>query len=227
MGPLRAEEARVLGSLLEKAMTTPDYYPLTVNGLLAACNQRTNRDPVVDYDHATVEPALGSLDRQGLIGVTRVSGGRVLKYLHHAGAALRVDDDQLAILAVLMLRGPRTPGELRSRTERYRSFESMANVEEVLRDLSVRDEPLVERLRREPGQKESRYRTLLTEAVDEVGEEPASPDLDGRVAQLEEKVELVLRHLGLDGPGSLTGCGLTQPGIVRPGDSKAQTAGDE
>lgn len=196
MEPLSPEEARVLGCLIEKAMTTPEYYPLTVNALIAACNQRTNRDPVVDHSEPTVETALASLDRRGLVGITRVSGGRTLKYLHHADAELRIDQEQLAILAVLLLRGPQTAGELRSRTDRYVSFASVAAVEETLRDLQDRDDPLVERLPRGPGRKESRYRTLLVGTGTMPG--APAPDLETRVAALEETVEMLVQRLGLD-----------------------------
>ncbi len=204
---LTDREARALGCLIEKAMTTPDHYPLTVNALTAACNQKSNRHPIVAYDEATVQAALASLDAKHLIGVTRVSGGRALKYRHHADEVLRVDAGQLAVLAVLLLRGPQTPGELRARTERY--VGAGRDVEEILRGLITRDDPLVEQLDRRPGQRESRYRTLLTtsaaeeieeRAEEEVGERaaPAGPDLEERLAALEGRVEALLRHLGLD-----------------------------
>ena len=158
MDVLDFEEARVLGCLIEKSMTTPEYYPMTVNALIAACNQRTNRDPVVDFGESTVAGALASLDRRGMIGITRVSGGRALKYAHHADTALRVDDEQLTLLAVLLLRGPQTAAELRARSERYAAFESVQAAEQRLGDLMRRDIPLVERMPKEPGQKENRYR---------------------------------------------------------------------
>ena len=195
MDTLNFEEARVLGCLIEKSMTTPDYYPMTVNALVAACNQKTNRDPVVEFDEATVDETLGSLDRRGLIGLTRVSGGRALKYGHHSGAALRIDDEQIALIGVLLLRGPQTAAELRTRTERYIAFGSVPDVEERLKDLTERDEPLVEHLEREPGQKERRYRCLLVEP----GAPPPAPvptDLEQRVAALEEALEQILRRLG-------------------------------
>lgn len=195
METLNFEEARVLGCLIEKSMTTPDYYPMTVNALVAACNQKTNRDPVVEFDEATVAETLGSLDRRGLIGLTRVSGGRALKYGHHTGTVLRIDDEQIALIGVLLLRGPQTAAELRARTERYIAFGSVQDAEERLTDLTERDEPLVEHLEREPGQKERRYRCLLVEP----GTPPAVPvpaDLEQRVAALEAALEKILRKLG-------------------------------
>ena len=192
------EEARVLGCLIEKSMTTPEYYPMTVNALVAACNQKNNREPVVEFDASTVADALASLDRRGLIGVTRVSGGRALKYAHHAGEALRVDDEQLALLGVLLLRGPQTAAELRTRTDRYVAFGSVQHAEERLQDLIGRDEPLVEHLEREPGRKERRYRCLLTEpAARPVSIEatPGERELEERVAALEQALAEVLRRL--------------------------------
>jgi hypothetical protein len=194
METLNFEEARVLGCLIEKSMTTPEYYPMTVNALVAACNQKTNRDPVVEFDEATVAETLGSLDRRGLIGLTRVSGGRALKYGHHTGAALRIDDEQIALMGVLLLRGPQTAAELRARTERYVEFGSVQNAERRLADLAERDEPLVEHLEREPGQKERRYRCLLVESS-APSAAPTPTDLEQRVAALEEALQEVLRRL--------------------------------
>ncbi|MGZ8754571.1 MAG: YceH family protein [Acidimicrobiia bacterium] len=194
MDTLDFDEARVLGCLIEKSMTTPEYYPMTVNALIAACNQRTNREPVVEFDESTVVEALASLDRRGLIGVTRVPGGRALKYAHHAGEALRVDNEQATLLAVLLLRGPQTAAQVRARTERYATFASVQAVEERLGDLMRRDTPLVDRMPREPGRKENRYRCLLVEAG-----ETAAPfrayDLETRVAALEDALQQVLRRL--------------------------------
>lgn len=192
--PLSPAEARVLGSLVEKAMTTPELYPLTANALVAACNQRSNRDPVVDYDEATVKAALRSLEDRGLAGMTRSPGGRSVKYVHRAAGALQIDDRQLALVAVLLLRGPQTPGELRSRTDRYPALTGPDAVDEALKDLIERDRPLVQRLSRSPGQKEHRYRCLL------VGDDPGraepvgGPSLEERVAALERRVEELERR---------------------------------
>ncbi len=152
-------ELRVVACLVEKQRTTPDHYPLTLNSLRLACNQSTNRDPVVDYDEATIRAALGELGRRRWI---RSAGGhtsRVAKYRHLIDVELNLPEDQLSILAVLMLRGPQTPGELKQRTERLYGFEELATVQRTLEDLIERD--LVERLERRPGQKEERYRHLL------------------------------------------------------------------
>lgn len=201
MDMLDFDEARVLGCLIEKSMTTPEYYPMTVNALVAACNQKNNRDPVVEFDESTVAEALASLDRRGMLGVTRVSGGRALKYAHHAAAALRIDSEQLALLGVLLLRGPQTAAELRTRTDRYVAFGSVPDAEERLHDLMGRDEPLIELLAREPGQKERRYRCLLTEpsapAVP-LAQMPPVSELEQRVAALEEALDQVLHRLDAD-----------------------------
>lgn len=193
MEQLLPEEARVLGALIEKAFTTPDIYPLTTNALLAACNQRSNRDPVVDYDETTVERALRGLDDQGLAGLTRASGGRTVRWVHRTQSALELDDEQTALVAVLLLRGPQTPGELRTRTDRYVDFGGTAAVEERLIDLMERTTPLVERLERAPGQKEHRYRCLLLEAS---ADSPLPPAPD-RLSQLEERVARLEAALGL------------------------------
>jgi len=204
MEPLTPEEARVLGCLVEKERTTPEYYPMTVNALVAASNQKTNRHPVVEYDELTIEQTLRSLDDKGLAGLTRARGGRTLKYLQKAEDAYGVDSDQLAILAVLLLRGPQTPGELRSRTERYFAAEQPIDaIESFLEDLMTRSTPLVERLPREPGQKENRFRDLLTDSasvVPEAAEAPAqvADPLAVRVATLERRVATLAQSLGVD-----------------------------
>lgn len=198
MDVLSAEEARVLGALVEKAFTTPDQYPLTTNALVSACNQRSNRHPVVDYDPETVESALRGLDDRGLAGMTRASGGRTVRYVHRIQQALDLDDEQASLTAVLLLRGPQTPGELRSRTDRYVSFTDVGAVEERLIDLMTRDAPLVERLERAPGQKEHRYRTLLTDAVDVESTGGSGPTRAGRIELLEARIARIERELGLE-----------------------------
>jgi len=198
---LSAEEARVLGCLIEKQMTTPEYYPMTVNALVDACNQKTNREPVVHYDEATVEQALRDLnERDGLAKFTRTAGARSLKYVHKAPDVLQVDDQQLALLAVLLLRGPQTPGELRSRTDRYVEFGDVAQVEEVLEGLVDREVPLVARLERGPGRREDRFRTLL---IDQGHSPPARPhqQTEERLARLEARIALIEEALGLEPPG--------------------------
>lgn len=196
MEQLLPEEARVLGALIEKAFTTPDIYPLTTNALVAACNQRSNRDPVVDYDETTVERGLRGLDDRGLAGLTRASGGRTVRWVHRTQSALELDDEQTALVAVLLLRGPQTPGELRTRTDRYVDFEGTAPVEERLIDLMDRTTPLVERLERAPGQKEHRYRCLLIDHA--APEQPSPMDVEpDRLARLEERVSRIEQALGI------------------------------
>jgi uncharacterized protein YceH (UPF0502 family) len=159
---LSHEEARVLGCLIEKQATTPDTYPLTLNALTTACNQTTNRDPVVQYANHDVEAAVLSLKTKGLARVVHPgSGERATKYRHVVDEALELDDDERAVLGVLLLRGAQTSGELRSRTERLHGFASVGDVERVLDKLSRRAEPLAAPLERGAGQKEARWTQLL------------------------------------------------------------------
>lgn len=171
-------EQRVLGCLIEKRVTTPDVYPLSLNALRGACNQTTNRDPVMQIDDDQVRDACQSLYRHGLARLASGAGSRTIKYRHLAHEALKVDDAELALLAVLMLRGPQTVGELRSRTERLHHFESLGTVTAVLDQLSRRD--LVELLEREPGRKEPRYAHRLGPrpdgAVATPAPQPATPE---------------------------------------------------
>ena len=156
---LTAPEQRVLGCLVEKRFTTPDQYPLTLNALRLACNQTTNRDPVVDYDEETVREAAQRLSRYGLVRLASGHSSRATKYRHLAEEALGLSREQLAVLAALLLRGPQTPGELKGRTERIVQWPSLAEVELVLAALIERG--LVQRLDRRPGQKEERFAQLL------------------------------------------------------------------
>lgn len=152
-------ELRILGSLVEKQLTTPDNYPLSTNALVAACNQRTNREPVVDYDERTVDTVMLELRRDGL--ARTVTGGRTNKHRHVLDEALGLDPRALSLLSVLMLRGPQTVGELRIRTERMADFIDLDEVESTLEELAGREPALVVRLDRRPGQKEPRWRHLL------------------------------------------------------------------
>jgi uncharacterized protein YceH (UPF0502 family) len=185
-----AVEIRVLGCLIEKQRTTPDAYPLSLNSLRLACNQATNRDPVVDYEEREIKAAL---DRMSTRGWTRFASGassRALKYRHLLDEALGLSDEQLAILAVLMLRGPQTLGELKQRSERLHRFDSLADVARTLDALEERE--LAVRLERRPGQKEERYAHLLGEGGGERPADvasPAAPQQEGdRIAQLEERL---------------------------------------
>jgi uncharacterized protein YceH (UPF0502 family) len=196
MEPLTPEEVRVVGCLIEKQLATPDYYPMTENALVAACNQLSNRNPVVAYDNDTVRLTLNSLRTKNLARIMHIHGGRVPKHRHVLDEALELDRPSLALLCVLTLRGPQTPGELRSRTERLCEFATTSAVEEVLEGLAARDEPLVVRLVRQPGQKEVRYAHLLGGAPDEASwvttsdvERPRAGASSDRLAALEARVE--------------------------------------
>jgi uncharacterized protein YceH (UPF0502 family) len=158
---LTAEEGRVLGCLVEKQLTTPQQYPLTDNSLVAACNQTTSRDPVVQYDVATVRLAVRSLRERELLRTVHRPGERSEKHLHLLDRTLELSTGQIALLAVLLLRGPQTAAELRGRTERMHPVADVAEVEQTLRSLTDRPEPLVELLARQPGQKEARYADMI------------------------------------------------------------------
>jgi uncharacterized protein len=163
---LNAECARVLGSLVEKGLATPQQYPLTINALQSACNQTSNREPVVSYDETTVLAALDELKDQKLVRFVLPSHGRsVVRYRQVLDEALGLDAPQCAILAVLLLRGPQTVGELRIRTERMAKFDSLDEIEHQLEFLGSRDEPLAHNVGRRPGQKEERWATPLVAAV--------------------------------------------------------------
>lgn len=195
-----AAEIRVLGSLIEKQRTTPDAYPLSLNSLRLACNQSTNRDPVVEYDEEIVRTAIAHLSRRGWVRLASGPGSRAVKYRHLLGEALGRPADELAVLAVLMLRGPQTPGELKSRTERLHPLASLGEIEDILERLIGRE--LAERLPRRPGQKEARYRQLLGgESEDREPVFAPPPDIardeegDDRLAELEQRVRTVEEKL--------------------------------
>jgi len=191
-----AVEIRVLGCLIEKQRTTPDVYPLSLNALRLACNPSTNRDPVVDYDEAAIRAALDRLDRKRWARLASGPGSRAAKFRHLLDEAIGLDGAELSLLAVLMLRGPQTPGELKQRTERLHRFHSPPQVEETLQQLAGRD--LVRRLGRRPGQKEDRWEQLLGADAEPAAAEPATPrdSIEDRVAALELAVEEILERLG-------------------------------
>jgi uncharacterized protein YceH (UPF0502 family) len=169
-----AVEIRVVGCLVEKQRTTPGAYPLSLNALRLACNQATNRDPVVEYDEATVSEALRRLALRGWTRLASGAGSRARKYRHLLPEALGVSDEELALLAVLMLRGPQTPGELKQRSERLHPFAGLAAVSETLERLVERE--MVTRHPRRPGQKEDRYEQVLGGGGDEdAGEDAPGP----------------------------------------------------
>lgn len=169
-------EIRVLGCLLEKQRTTPDAYPLSLNALRLACNQSTNRDPVVEYDEAGIREALDRLQRRGLTRLASGAGSRAAKFRHLLAEALPMDGGEQAILCVLMLRGPQTPGELKQRGERMHPFADLGEVLATLERLSGRE--LVRRLQRRPGQKEERYAHLLGEQGDPARSDDAAARYD-------------------------------------------------
>jgi uncharacterized protein YceH (UPF0502 family) len=191
---LDAAEVRVLGCLVEKQRTTPDQYPLTLNALRLACNQSTNRDPVADYDDATVRGAAERLARRRLARFASGHSSRAAKYRQLMGEELGLADDELSLLALLMLRGPQTPGELKGRAERLHSFDGVGAVHDTLGRLVERE--LVTGVGRRPGQKEERYAHRLSEdREDEETPAPVADSLEQRVARLEHEVAEMRREL--------------------------------
>ena len=188
-------EIRVVGCLVEKQRTTPDQYPLSLNALRNACNQSTSRDPVVSYDEAEIREALQELSRRGWVRLASGSGSRAVKYRHLFDEALHLSGEEIAVLAVLMLRGPQTLNELRTRTERLHRFESTGELEEALGSLVERE--YLERRPKQPGQKEERFAQLLGgEPAEAAREAPvAKTELEERVAQLEAEVAALRREL--------------------------------
>jgi uncharacterized protein len=196
-------EARVLGALVEKEITTPEYYPLSLNALVIACNQKSNREPVVSYDEDTVADAIDRLREKGLAVVSTGRESRVAKYLHQFSETFNFDRRELAILCVLLLRGPQTPGELRGRTQRLHEFDDLEAVEATLTRLMEREpEPLVKRLSRQPGTKESRYAHLLAGEVADTFAAAAPAEHverrggEDRIARLDEEVRRLQEEMG-------------------------------
>ena len=184
-----AVEIRVLGCLIEKQRTTPDQYPLSLNALRLACNQSTNREPVVDYDERTIKAALDRMSHRGWTRLASGAGSRALKYRHLLDEALSLSEADMSILAVLMLRGPQTIGELKQRTERLHPFDTLGDVAQTLESLAQRE--LVARFERRPGQKEDRYAQLLggEEHATPITPEQRSGDGGDRLAGLEARLE--------------------------------------
>jgi uncharacterized protein YceH (UPF0502 family) len=222
IGELTAPEQRVLGCLIEKRWTTPDQYPLSVNALRLACNQSTNRDPVTAYDEATVRGAADRLGRYGLVRLASGHGSRAIKYRHLAEEALGLGREELAILAVLLLRGPQTPGELKARSDRMASLGSLSDVERVLDTLTERR--YARSLGRRPGQKEDRVEHLLgphaeaepapgdTEDVVSPTPAEAADGLEARVQALEAEVADLRAQLAeLRDEGRVPAAGLRLP----------------
>ncbi|HMD77289.1 MAG TPA: YceH family protein [Terracidiphilus sp.] len=207
---LTPAQARVLGALVEKEVTTPDYYPLSLNALINACNQRSNREPVMDLDEEAVRQALHGLEDLRLAGRARGADGRVTKYEHWLGEAFNFNRAETALMCALLLRGPQTPGELRGHTDRLHRFDEIGEVLAVLQMLMEREPPLVGVLPRQPGTKESRYAHLLSgpvesaafaaesalvrrEAGEDSGQEERIARLEAAVAELRQEIA-ALRH---------------------------------
>lgn len=189
-------EARVLGSLIEKDITTPDYYPLSLNALVNACNQKNNREPVMNLDENAVRDALSSLQEKRLAGPASGADSRVTKYEHRLQEVFNFDRREIAIICVLLLRGPQTPGELRGRTDRMYHFDALEDVVSTLDRLAHREPPLAAVLPRQPGTKESRYMHLFSGDAPEqaapvrveASETSGSNSTGSRIASLEEEV---------------------------------------
>ena len=203
---MTAIELRILGCLVEKERTTPDQYPLTTNSLVLACNQKTNREPVSSYIEHEVETCLQNLRDKGLVQTTRAANERVYKHQHKLDNVLGVSSRSLALLAVLMLRGKQTPGELRTRTERYTHFASLDEVEAELEKLAQQQPPLAKNFGRGPGQSQNRWGQLL--GGDEEKQRPRARPvgarastveaLEAELTELKDKVAFLYEHLGLD-----------------------------
>lgn len=194
MNELSETEARVVGCLVEKHLTTPEYYPLTLNALVAACNQKSNREPIVSYDEQTVERALEILRDKNLVYVFYGSSSRVPKYKHMLPQVFELDERETAVVSVLMLRGAQTVGELNQRTSRLYEFSGLNEISETLDGLAKRDEPVVVRLERQAGQKEARYAHLLSgeidmEAISNLREVSSGQTRGDRIAELERELE--------------------------------------
>jgi len=198
---LNPTEVRVLASLVEKQLTTPEYYPLTLNALTAACNQKSNRDPVMSLGDTEIQAAIDSLRDQSLVYLYYGTGTRTVKYKHMLPGVFELESAGVAVMAVLMLRGPQTIGEIRERSGRMHEFGDLNEVQETLDDLSRRDEPLLVRLERQPGQKEARYAHLLSGEIDvsslpTTGEKRSSGSGDtSRVDALEAEVAALKNEL--------------------------------
>lgn len=201
---LSAIEQRILGSLVEKSRTTPDYYPMTISALTAACNQKTSRNPVVNYDEETVTLTLNSLKIKGLIGTATGAGSRTIKYKHNLAIVYPLLPVELAVLCLLLLRGPLTPGEINTNSARLYEFDTIGEIQEILAKLAADEPAYVKQLTKKAGQKEARYMHLFGGSVLEepevTGENtiPLYPaELEQRVAKLEKELEEMKEMLNL------------------------------
>ncbi|MBK7392161.1 MAG: YceH family protein [Chloracidobacterium sp.] len=192
---LNETEARILGSLVEKQLTTPEYYPLTLNALVNACNQKNNREPVVSYDEGIVNTAIEILRDRNLVYVFYGSTSRVPKYKHMLPSVYELEPSEVAVVAVMLLRGAQTLGELRTRTERLHNFSGLGEIQETLDGLARREDPLIVKLPIQPGQKEARFMHLMSGPIDvesfaaAVASAPRRGSVDEeRIVKLEEEV---------------------------------------
>jgi uncharacterized protein YceH (UPF0502 family) len=199
---LNQTEVRVLGSLIEKDITTPDYYPLSLNALVNACNQKNNRDPIMTLDENSVRNALSSLQEKRLAGPAGGADSRVTKYEHRLQEVFNFDRREIAVICVLLLRGPQTPGELRGRSERMYRFDTLDDVQSTIQRLSDRQPPLVRVLPRQPGTKESRYVHLFVEDTwpteaypPQSASEPRAANDSSRLAALEAEVSSLKKEI--------------------------------
>lgn len=202
MNVLNEIETRVLGALVEKELTTPEYYPLSLNALVNACNQKSNRDPVMHVNDNAVSQALRNLEKEGLAGPADAMDNRVKKFGHRLQEAFNLDRREIAVFCELLLRGPQRPGELRSRAERMYRFDDLGQVQSTLQRLIQREPPLVKMLARQPGTKEARYRQLLSGDVQAHAPETApeavvtgSNSNGERIASLENDVRLLQKEV--------------------------------
>jgi uncharacterized protein len=192
-------EARVLGSLAEKQLTTPEYYPLTLNALMAACNQKSNRDPVMALGESEILSAIDSLRDKNLVYLYYGSTSRTVKYKHMMPQIFELEPEGIAVMTLLLLRGPQTAGEIRGRADRLHEFGGIGEVQQVLDELASRPDPLVTKLDRQPGQKEQRYAHLLSGPIDQtalaVGKPAAASGGNSRIDELEAKVAEIANGL--------------------------------
>lgn len=191
---LSAEEQRVLGSLIEKSRTTPDYYPMSLNGLQAACNQKTSRFPIVQYSEELIVNTLNSLKKKGLVSTVTGGSGRVVKFKHNLGIVFPLIPSELSIICILLLRGAQTPGELNTNSGRLYEFDTIEDVQTTLEKLSEAEPPFVKALERRPGQKEVRFVHLLGDVPESLTENVRAAD-GGSIEQLENRVEILEKEL--------------------------------
>jgi len=192
---LDKEEQRVLGALIEKSRITPEYYPMTLNGLTAACNQKTSRRPVVQYDEQTVAAALDRLKRKGMVATVTGGASRTIKYKHNIALVYQLMPEELAVLCLLLLRGPQTPGELNTNAGRLYEFDSLEEVQKVLEKLADPSLPFIAQLPRQAGQKEQRFRHLMGDPDENYEEVPAEAPAATATAALEQRLTRVEQEL--------------------------------